>query len=131
MDVVLVPVVLEGLSVETPPGPIDILIGMDHPELLVHSEIRRGGTNEPYTLRTELGGVARRRVREEGPQAQVFGTYVRQNSKEEFTKGSVTTCQAVISIFISHVHTLLQNWLYPMFVSPVGPQSRSLACFYR
>ena len=78
---------LEGLPLKTPPGPIDLLIGMDHPELLVPSEIRRGEANEPYALRTELGWVARGRVTEEIPQAQVFATHVRQKSKKELTKG--------------------------------------------
>ena len=44
---------IEGLPLETPPGPIDLLIGMNHPELLVPSENRRGEANEPYALTTE------------------------------------------------------------------------------
>ena len=59
---------------------------MDHPELLVPSEIRRGEANEPYALRTELGWVTRGRVKEEIPQAQVFAVHVRQKSKKELTK---------------------------------------------
>ena len=61
---------------------------MDHPELLVPSEIRRGEANEPYALRTKLGWVARGRVTVEIPQAQVFTTHVRQKSIKELTKVS-------------------------------------------
>ena len=38
---------------ETPPGPIDLLLGMNHPELLVPNKVRRAGSNEPFTTRIE------------------------------------------------------------------------------
>lgn len=39
---------LTGLKLEVPPGPIDLLIGMDHPGLLTLNEIRGSQVNEPY-----------------------------------------------------------------------------------
>ena len=59
---------LKGLQLETPPGPIDLLIGMDHAELLMPKEMRTGGECEPYVIRTRLGWVARGITREgKGP----------------------------------------------------------------
>ena len=55
---------LKGLQLETPPGPIDLLIGMDHAELLMPKEMRTGGEREPYAIRTRLGWVARGITRE-------------------------------------------------------------------
>ena len=61
---------LTGLQLGTPPGPIDLLIGMDHAELLMPKEMRTGGEREPYAIRTKLGWVARGIMREgEGPRS--------------------------------------------------------------
>ena len=37
-----------------------------------------------------------------------------------FVLVSVLTCQAELCVFISHMHTLVQNWIHPMLVSPMG-----------
>ena len=61
---------LAGIQLGTPPGPIDLLIGMDHAELLMPKEMRTGGEREPYAIRTKLGWVARGIMREgEGPRS--------------------------------------------------------------
>jgi len=50
---------LKDLDLRIPPGPIDLLIGMDHAELLISSQIRRGNKDERYGVLTELGWVVR------------------------------------------------------------------------
>ena len=46
---------LTNLDIKVPPGPIDLLIGMDHAELLMPSEIRRGKEDVPYNVLTKQG----------------------------------------------------------------------------
>ena len=47
---------LADLNLETPSGPIDLLQGINHPELLVPKEVRRGKNDEPYAIRLSLDG---------------------------------------------------------------------------
>ena len=55
---------LMNLDIKVPPGPIYILIGMDHAELLITSVIRRGKEDEPYGVLTQLRWVVRGKTSE-------------------------------------------------------------------
>ena len=46
---------LEHVEVQLVDGPIDLLIGQDCPSLLRQLEVRYGGKDEPYAVRTPLG----------------------------------------------------------------------------
>ena len=50
---------LQDLSLTETGGIVDILLGVDHADLMLSTEYRMGGQNEPCTVKTNLGWVVR------------------------------------------------------------------------
>ena len=47
------------LAFKTPKGPIDLLLGVDHPNLVAPMENQKGTGKESYAIETKLGWIAR------------------------------------------------------------------------